>query len=285
MKHLKILKYNIISFTIRTNMKHKIFALALAIITLSACNKKESNPNILRVGIATGPEQNLAEDAKKVAKEKYGLDVELVSFNDYVVPNEALNQGDVDINVFQHLPYLEEQSKQRGYKLAVIGKTFVFPIVAYSKKIKSVSELQPGQTIVIPNDPTNGGRSLLLLQKQGIIKLKDGIGLLPKVTDIISNPKNLKILELEAPQIPRVLEDKEVALAIINNNFAAQAGLDPEKEGLFTEDKDSPYANLIVAREDNKNDDKIKKFVKAYQSPEVESSAKQTFKGGAVKAW
>lgn len=266
-------------------MKHKIFALALAIITLSACNKKESNPNILRVGIATGPEQNLAEDAKKVAKEKYGLDVELVSFNDYVVPNEALNQGDVDINVFQHLPYLEEQSKQRGYKLAVIGKTFVFPIVAYSKKIKSVSELQPGQTIVIPNDPTNGGRSLLLLQKQGIIKLKDGIGLLPKVTDIISNPKNLKILELEAPQIPRVLEDKEVALAIINNNFAAQAGLDPEKEGLFTEDKDSPYANLIVAREDNKNDDKIKKFVKAYQSPEVESSAKQTFKGGAVKAW
>ncbi len=266
-------------------MKHKIFALALAIITLSACNKKESNPNVLRVGIATGPEQNLAEAAKKVAKEKYGLDVELVSFNDYVVPNEALSQGDVDINVFQHLPYLEEQSRQRGYKLAVVGKTFVFPIVAYSKKIKSVSELQPGQTIVIPNDPTNGGRSLLLLQKQGILKLKDGVGLLPKVTDIIANPKNLKILELEAPQIPRVLEDKEVVLAIINNNFAAQAGLDPEKEGLFSEDKDSPYANLIVSREDNKNDGKVKKFVQAYQSPEVETAAKQTFKGGAVKAW
>lgn len=266
-------------------MKSKIFALALAVITLSACNKKESNPNVLKVGIATGPEQNIAETAKKVAKEKYGLDVELVTFNDYVVPNEALSQGDVDVNAFQHLPYLEEQSKQRGYKLAVVGKTFVYPIVAYSKKIKSVSELQPGQTIVIPNDPTNGGRSLLLLQKQGLIKLKDGVGLLPKVTDIVANPKNLKILELEAPQIPRVLEDKEVALAIINNNFAAQAGLDPEKEGLFTEDKDSPYANLIVAREDNKNDENVKKFVQAYQSPEVEAEAQKTFKGGAVKAW
>ncbi|PZU78258.1 MAG: methionine ABC transporter substrate-binding protein MetQ [Chryseobacterium sp.] len=266
-------------------MKTKIFALALVAITLSACNKKESNPNVLKVGIATGPEQNLAEAAKKVAKEKYGLDVELVTFNDYVVPNEALSQGDVDVNAFQHLPYLEEQSKQRGYKLAVVGKTFVYPIVAYSKKIKSISELQPGQTIVIPNDPTNGGRSLLLLQKQGLLKLKEGVGLLPKVTDIIANPKNLKILELEAPQIPRVLEDKEVALAIINNNFAAQAGLDPEKEGLFTEDKNSPYANLIVSREDNKNDEKVKKFVQAYQSPEVESIAQQTFKGGAVKAW
>lgn len=211
-------------------MKTKILALALAIITLSACSKKESNPNVLKVGIATGPEQNIAEAAKKVAKEKYGLDVELVTFNDYVVPNEALNQGDVDVNAFQHLPYLEEQSRQRGYKLAVVGKTFVYPIVAYSKKIKSVSELQPGQTIVIPNDPTNGGRSLLLLQKQGILKLKDDVGLLPKVTDIIANPKNLKILELEAPQIPRVLEDKEVALAIINNNFAAQAVLTLKKK-------------------------------------------------------
>lgn len=170
-------------------MKSKIFALALAVITLSACNKKESNPNVLKVGITTGSEQNIAETAKKVAKEKYGLDVELVTFNDYVVPNEALSQGDVDVNAFQHLPYLEEQSKQRGYKLAVVGKTFVYPIVAYSKKIKSVSELQPGQTIVIPNDPTNGGRSLLLLQKQGLIKLKDDVGLLPKVTDIVSNPK------------------------------------------------------------------------------------------------
>lgn len=127
--------------------------------------------------------------------------------------------------------------------------------------------------------PKLSGAHFFVLQKLGKKNSGNGARIkLPKST-------NLKILELEAPQIPRVLEDKEVVLAIINNNFAAQAGLDPEKEGLFSEDKDSPYANLIVSREDNKNDGKVKKFVQAYQSPEVESAAKQTFKGGAVKAW
>ena len=127
--------------------------------------------------------------------------------------------------------------------------------------------------------PELSGAHFFVLQKLGKKNSGNGARIkLPKST-------NLKILELEAPQIPRVLEDKEVVLAIINNNFAAQAGLDPEKEGLFSEDKDSPYANLIVSREDNKNDEKVKKFVQAYQSPEVESAAKQTFKGGGVKAW
>ena len=127
--------------------------------------------------------------------------------------------------------------------------------------------------------PELSGAHFFVLQKLG--KKNSGNGARIK----LPKSKNLKILELEAPQIPRVLEDEEVVLAIINNNFAAQAGLDPEKEGLFSEDKDSPYANLIVSREDNKNDEKVKKFVQAYQSPEVESAAKQTFKGGAVKAW
>jgi len=240
---------------------------------------------VIRVGITSGPEQEIAETAKKVAKEKYNLDVELVAFNDYVVPNEALNQGDLDANAFQHQPFLDEQVKQRGYKLAVVGKTFVYPIVAYSKKIKIISDLKNGSTIAIPNDPTNGGRALLLLQKQGLIKLKDNIGLLPKVTDITENPRQLEILELEAPQLPRVLDDDRVALAIINNNFAAQAGLNPEKEGLFSEDKNSPYANLIVSREDNQNEEKIKKFVQAYQSAEVEQKAKEVFQGGAIKSW
>ncbi len=151
----------------------------------------------------------MPKQQKKVAKEKYNLEVELVSFNDYVIPNEALNNGDIDANAFQHVPYLTEQSKQRGYKLAVIGNTFAYPIIAYSKKIKTLTLLKNGSTIVIPNDPTNGGRSLLLLQKNGLLKLKDGVGLLPKVTDITENPKQLKILEIEAPQLPRVLDDKE----------------------------------------------------------------------------
>lgn len=267
--------------------KIKILSLlAGSLLLFSACNSpKKDNPNHIKVGITSGPEQEIAETAKKVAKEKYNLDVELVSFNDYVIPNEALNNGDIDANAFQHTLYLQEQSKQRGYKLAVVGNTFLYPIVAYSKKIKNISELQNGSTIVIPNDPTNGGRSLLLLQKNGLLKLKDNVGLLPKVTDIAENPKQLKIVEIEAPQLPRVLDDKEVVIAIINNNFAAQAGLDANKFGIFKEDKNSPYVNLIVSREDNKNSEKVKNFVKAYQSDEVLKKAEEVFKGGAVKGW
>jgi D-methionine transport system substrate-binding protein len=268
-----------------TMKKIKILGLIAAGLLFASCNSGKDNPNSIKVGITSGPEQEIAETAKKVAKEKYNLDVELVAFNDYVVPNEALNNGDIDANAFQHVPYLNEQSKQRGYKLAVVGNTFVYPIVAYSKKIKNINELQNGSTVVIPNDPTNGGRSLLLLQKNGLLKLKDGIGLLPKVTDITDNPKQLKIIEIEAPQLPRVLDDKEVVLAIINNNFAAQAGLDAEKQGILKEDKNSPYVNVIVSREDNKNSEKVKKFVKAYESDEVLKKTEEIFKGGAVKGW
>jgi len=267
--------------------KIKILGFVAAVLLLfNACNSsKKEDPNYIKVGITSGPEQEIAEAAKKVAKEKYNLEVELISFNDYVIPNEALNNGDIDANAFQHVPYLTEQSKQRGYKLAVIGNTFVYPIVAYSKKIKNISQLQNGSTIVIPNDPTNGGRSLLLLQKNGLLKLKDGIGLLPKVTDIKENPKQLKILEIEAPQLPRVLDDKEVVIAIINNNFAAQAGLNADQFGIFKEDKDSPYMNVVVSRQDNKNDEKVKNFLKAYQSEEVAKKADEIFKGGAVKGF
>ncbi len=250
-----------------------------------ACGSNATDEHTIRVGIVAGPEKEIAEAAKKVAKEKFNLEVELVTFNDYVMPNEALSTGDIDANAFQHVPYLTEQSKQRGYKLAVIGNTFVYPIVAYSKKIKSVAELADNATIAIPNDPTNGGRSLLMLQEQGLINLKDNTGIMPKVIDITANPKNLRILELEAPQLPQVLDDKEVAIAIINNNFAAQAGLDADKLGLFRESKDSPYMNVIVTREDNKDLEKVKQFLQAYQSDEVEQKALELFKGQAVKGW
>jgi D-methionine transport system substrate-binding protein len=267
----------------------KIVLLSLVYASLflfnSCGNSHKNDPNYIKVGISSGIEQQIAEAAKKVAKEKYNLEVELVSFSDYVIPNEALNNGEIDANAFQHIPYLEEQSKQRGYKLAVVGNTFVYPIVAYSKKIKNISELQNGSTIVIPNDPTNGGRSLLLLQKNGLLKLKENVGLLPKVTDIIENPKQLKILEIEAPQLPRVLDDKEVTIAIINNNFAAQAGLNADELGILKEDKESPYVNVIVARQDNKDLEKVKNFVKSYQSIAVEKVALKAFKGGAIKGW
>ncbi|WP_148873690.1 MetQ/NlpA family lipoprotein [Serratia marcescens] len=254
-------------------------------LALAGCGQDEKNPNHIKVGVIVGAEQQVAEVAQKVAKEKYGLDVELVTFNDYVLPNEALSKGDIDLNAFQHKPYLDQQIKDRGYKLVPVGNTFVYPIAGYSKKIKSLDELKEGSQIALPNDPTNLGRSLLLLQKVGLIKLKDGVGLLPTVLDVTENPKNLKLVELEAPQLPRSLDDQQIALAVINTTYASQIGLTPAKDGLFVEDKDSPYVNLLVAREDNKDAENVKKFVQAYQSDEVDAAANKIFNGGAVKGW
>lgn len=258
-----------------------IFVLAL---TLVSCGNKQSNdPNFIRVGVATGPEYAIAEVAKKVAKEKYGLDVELVQFNDYVMPNTSLEQGDIDVNVFQTKPFLDEQIAKRGYKFSIVGKTFIYPMAGYSKKIKSLDELKDQSTIVIPNDAANSSRALLLLKKTGLIGLKDGV-ISPRLVDITANPKNLNILELEAPQLPRVLDDDKVSVSVINNNFAGQAGL-LLKDGIFTEDKESPYVNLIVTLDEKKEEEKVKKFVQAYQSNEVEAKAEEVFKGGAVKGW
>lgn len=244
-----------------------------------------SDPSTIKVGIESGLEYKVAQVAQRIAKERYGLNVELVEFNDYVMPNVALSQGDIDVNAFQHKPYLDVQSKERGYQFAIVGNTFVYPIAGYSKKIKKLNELRDEATIVIPNDPTNEGRSLLLLQKQGLLKLRDGVGLQPRITDIIDNPKKIKIVELEAPQLPRALDDKNVDIAIINSNFSAQVGLIAGRDGIFVEDKESPYVNIIVARQDNKNEDKVKKFVQAFQSPEVAKAAEDEFKGGAIKGW
>lgn len=262
----------------------RITVISILTLLFVACGNPRSNdPNHIKVGVATGPEYVIAEAAKKVAKEKYGLEVELVQFNDYIMPNTSLEQGDIDANVFQTKPFLEEQVSRRGYRFAIVGNTFIYPMAAYSKKIKSLDELKEGSTIVIPNDFANSSRALLLLQKVGLVKLKDGVTA-PRLLDITENPKNLEILELEAPQLPRVLDDAKVSLSIINNNFAGQAGL-LLKDGVFAEDKESPYVNLIVTREENKDEEKVKKFVQAYQSDEVDKVATEVFKGGAVKGW
>jgi D-methionine transport system substrate-binding protein len=170
--------------------------LASSVLLLSACSKDDDNK--VKVAINTGPDEAIWQVVKQVAKDKYQLDVEVLNFNDYVLPNEALNNKEVDANAFQSLPYLEDQSKERGYKFAVVGKTFVFPIAAYSHKIKNISELQNGATVTISNEATTLGRSLLLLQAQGLIKLKEGVGYLPTSLDIIENPKNLKLVEVDA---------------------------------------------------------------------------------------
>jgi D-methionine transport system substrate-binding protein len=264
------------------------FTASAGFLILLACggkNKTGGDPNHIVVGVESGPEYIVAQAAQKVAKEKYHLDVELVAFNDYVMPNQALSQGDIDLNVYQNKPYLDVQSKERGYKFVILGKTFVYPLAGYSRKIKHLNELADESTVIMPNDPTNSGRSLLLLQKAGLLKLKDGVGLLPTVNDIIANPKKIKIMQMEAPQLPRALDDANVTIAIINATFAAPIGLIPERDGLFMESKQSPYVNCIVSREDNQKQEKVQKFVKSYQSDEVARVALEEFKGGAIKGW
>ncbi|GGB41298.1 lipoprotein [Oceanisphaera marina] len=263
-----------------------VLASALA---LAGCGEQakdtaeETAAKPLRLGVIAGAEEQVAEVAVKVAKEQYDLDVELVSFSDYVTPNVALSDGSLDINAFQHQPYLDKQIEDRGYDLIAVGNTFVYPIAAYSKVIKSLDELENGAKISVPNDPTNLGRTLLLLEQKGLIEVDDAVGLEATPLNITANPKELNIIELEAPQLPRSLDD--VALAVINTTYASQIDLLPGRDSLFVEDKESPYVNLIVARKDNQDDERIKTFVKAYQSEEVYQAALELFKGGVVKGW
>lgn len=231
----------------------------------------------------SGPEHKVAEVAAKVAQEKYGLVVEYVEFNDYALPNTAVSKCDLDANAMQHKPYLDKDSQEKKLdNLVIVGNTFVYPLAGYSRKIKSISELKDGAIVAVPNDPSNLARALILLEKQGLIKLKDNTNLFSTSLDIVENPKKLEIKEVDTSVAARALDD--VDLAVVNNTYAGQVGL-TANDGVFVEDKDSPYVNIIVARADNKDSDAIKNFVQAYQSDEVEAEAKNQFKDGVVKGW
>lgn len=257
--------------------------LCFATLALTCCQRKKTEDHVLKVGVISGRESELMETAAKIAKEKYNLTVEIVTFSDYITPNMALNDGSIDLNVFQHRPYLDAQVKDRGYHLVSVGNTFVFPLAAYSKKITSSDQLPNGAKIGLPNDPTNLGRALLLLQKQGLITLKENVGLAGTPLDIINNPKKLQFIELAAPQLPRSLDDLDAA--IINTTYASQLNLLPTRDGLFVEAKDSPYVNIIVAREQNQNQKEVQEFVKAYQSAEVLTQAQKLFEGSVIQGW
>lgn len=238
----------------------------------------------IKVGVMSGPEHKVAEVAAKVAKEKYGLTVEYVEFNDYALPNTAVSKGDLDANAMQHKPYLDKDSQEKKLdNLTIVGNTFVYPLAGYSKKIKSLDELKEGSVVAVPNDPSNLARALILLEKQGLIKLKDNTNLFSTSLDIIENPKKLKIQEVDTAVAARALDD--VDLAVVNNTYAGQVGLNASENGVFVEDKDSPYVNIIVARKDNADSEAIQNFVKAYQSDKVEAKAKEEFKDGVVKGW
>ncbi|WP_194207638.1 lipoprotein NlpA [Superficieibacter sp. 1612_C1] len=262
-----------------------VAAVLLAGLVLAGCDGNKNDNKHIKVGVINGAEQDVAEVAKKVAKDKYGLEVELVGFSGSLLPNDPTANGELDANVFQHRPFLAEDNKAHNYKLVAVGNTFVFPMAGYSKKIKTVSELKKGATVAIPNDPTNLGRALLLLQKEKLITLKPDTGLLPTALDITANPLGLNIMELEGAQLPRVLDDPKVDVAIISTTYLQQTGLSPVHDSVFIEDKNSPYVNIIVTREDNKDAENVRDFIHAYQSPEVANAAEKIFNGGAVPGW
>lgn len=251
-------------------------------LLLTACGGAPES-NVLKIGAMAGPEAEIVEVAKNIAKQKYNLDVEVITFTDYVSPNRALAEGSIDINAFQHKPYLDAQIEQRGYDITAVANTFVYPIAAYSNSIKSIDELVEGSKIAVPNDPTNLGRSLLLLEQQGIIALKAGAGINATELDIIANPYDVEIIKLEAPLLTRSLDD--VALAVINTTYASKFGLSPTKNGVFVEDKNSPYINLIVARDDNKDAKKVQQFIQSFQTEEVYQAAQKLFDNAVVKGW
>jgi D-methionine transport system substrate-binding protein len=236
----------------------------------------------IKVGVTAGPHAQILEAVKPIAA-KDGLDIQIIEFTDYVIPNQALAGGDLDANSFQHQPYLDNQVQARGFDLVSVGKTVVYPIGINSKKDKSLDELQPGAKVAIPNDPTNGGRVLLLLQAKGLIKLKDGGTLKASPIDIVENPKKLEIVELDAAQLPRSLDD--VTVAAINTNFALEAGIDPVKDSSAREAADSPYANVIAVRKADKDKPWVAKLVKAYNSPEVKEFILTKFKNAVVPAF
>ncbi|PJE79788.1 D-methionine-binding lipoprotein MetQ [invertebrate metagenome] len=264
-----------------------IIVSVLGAVVLSGCDRRNvSTPeedNALKIGVIAGAEADLMYTAIQVLEQEYGVKAEIVEFSDYISPNIALADGSIDVNAFQHGPYLDSVVADRDYPLEPVAKTFLFPMGAYTRKINSLDELPERAKVAIPNDPTNEGRALLLLQSHGIIQLKNSERLKVTPADILVNRKKLRFIELDAAQLPRVLDD--VDLAFINSTYAVQAGLLPSRNALIIEDNHSPYVNLLVARKGWSSDDRILKLVKAYQSKNVEQKAESLFRGSAIVGW
>ncbi|WP_343316019.1 MetQ/NlpA family ABC transporter substrate-binding protein [Brucella sp. BE17] len=236
----------------------------------------------IRVGVTPGPHAQIMEKVKEVGAAK-GLDIQIQEFSDYVIPNMALADGALEANSFQHQPYLDNQVLDRKFDIVSVAQSVNFPMGMYSSKLKNSTDLVDGATIAIPNDPTNGARALLVLADNGLIKVDAEKGLNVSMLEVIENPKNLKFVELDAAQLPRSLED--VDAAVINTNYAMEAGLDPSKDPLIREGEKAPYFNVIAVRTDDKNAPWVKNFIDAYHSPEVKTFIDETFKGSVVPAW
>jgi len=256
-------------------------ALAAGLALTLAAPAVAQDKQTIRIGVSPGPHAEILEKLKPLLAQK-GIDLKVIEFSDYVVPNQALDAGELEANSFQNQPYLDNQVKDRGFKIESVGLTVNFPLGIYSSKYKNWAEVPDGATVAIQNDPTNGGRSLLLLQDKGIIKLKDGVGFKPSPADIISNPKKIKILEIEAAQTPRSLAD--VAAAAINTNYAVDAKIDPAS-AILREDAKGPYVNIIAVRSADKDKPWVKTLVDTYHTPEIKAFVAERFKGAVLAGW
>ncbi|MBP5465566.1 MAG: MetQ/NlpA family ABC transporter substrate-binding protein [Treponema sp.] len=259
----------------------KILSAVIAFAAVAALATAKGKTTTLKVGATPEPHAEILKLIQKDLKAQ-GIKLKIVEFTDYVTPNKALEDGQIDANYFQHLPYMDSFNAEQGTHLANAGGVHIEPIAVYSRKYKSLSELPAGAKIGVPNDPTNEGRALLLLQSAGLITLKDGAGITATPLDIASNPKGLKFTEVEAASVPRILPD--VDAAIINGNYAIPAGLNASKDGLFVEGADSPYVNILAVKKGHENDEAIRILVKALQSDTVRQWIQKKYPNGDVIA-
>ena len=274
-------------------MKKYLFTglLILVLTLLAACGGKEKSEEanagllsdgVLTVGVTAGPHEEIVEKVKELA-EKDGLKIDLQVFSDYVMPNVALAEKEIDMNIFQTIPFFEQMKKDRNLDLVDVGKTVTFPMGIYSNQVKDVNELTDGAKIGLPNDPTQGGRALMLFESAGMIKLKEGLDTNATIHDIVDNTKNFQFVELDAAQIPRQLN--ELDAAAINTNFVIDAGLSPADDSIFIESKDSPFVNIIAVRTESKDEEVIQQFIDLYRSEEVKQFIEERFDRSIIPSW
>lgn len=271
---------------------NKFLALAATVILggallIAGCgsdNKQAASGDkqVLKIGATAVPHAEILEQVKPILA-KEGVELKITEFTDYNTPNLALGDKEIDANFFQHVPYMDEFAKAHKLNLVSVGGVHLEPMGLYSRQIKDLKDLPKGAKIAIPNDPTNGGRALLLLQKAGLITLKDSNNILSTVQDIATNPNGYQFVELEAAQVPRSLDD--VALAAVNTNFALNANLNPSKDALFIEANDSPYVNIVTVLKGNENDPRIQKLMAALHSPEIKKFIQDKYQGAIIPAF
>ena len=253
----------------------------LSALAVTACANSAPKGSVWRVAAPAGPHAEILKAVTPDLKAQ-GIDLQVKVFNDYVQPNLQVDQKLIDANYFQTLPYLNAFNAERGTKLVPVVGVHVEPFGAYSRKVKAIADLRHGAVIALPNDPTNTGRALILLHKNGLITLKNPNNIAATPKDIVANPRDFVFKELESPSLPRVLG--EVDLALINTNYALDAKLNPQSDALIIEGPDSPYLNYLVARPDNRDDPRIKALATALTSQKVRDFIAATYKGAVIAA-